>query len=608
LRIVKDTHVPVVPVYLDGLWGSIFSFSGGKFFWKRPRAWPYPVDIHFGPPLTGASEIGEVRRAVEEIGTAATIKRIARMPIVTRSFIRRAKQRKRISKIADSMGADLSGGETLLRSLVLRRLLRREVLAPDETHVGVLLPPSAGGVVVNAALALDRRVSVNLNYTLSSESLNKCLELAGVKHVLTSRKFWDKMNFDLQAKIVFLEDFKDRATVLDKAAAGLQTYAIPAGWLERWLGLHRVRPDDVMTIIFTSGSTGTPKGVMLTYANVESNVEAIEQVVHLTSKDVVIGILPFFHSFGFTVTLWTVLGLDVKGIYHFNPLDARQIGKLCHTHKGTVLLSTPTFLRGFLRRVEREEFASLDVVVTGAEKLPKDLCDAFEEKFGIRTAEGYGTTELSPLVSVNVPPSRSLGSDQVDRKEGTVGRPIPGVSAKIVDLESGQTLSTGKPGMLWIKGPNVMKGYLHRPDLTAEVIRDGWYMTGDIAVLDEDGFITITGRESRFSKIGGEMVPHIQIEEELNRIIGAGEDAGLQAVITAVPDPKKGERLIVVHRPLPKTPAELQQALSAAGLPNLYIPSPDSYVQVEELPILGTGKLDLKAVKQIALDRIKPEG
>jgi len=607
LRIVKDTDIPVIPVYLDGLWGSIFSFSEGKFFWKRPRRWPYPVDIHFGSPLTGATDISEVRRAVGEIGTAATIKRIARMPIVTRSFIRSAKNRKRISKVADSTGADLSGGETLLRSLVLRRILRRGILAPDETHVGVLLPPSAGGVVVNAALALDRRVSVNLNYTVSSESLNKCLELANVKHVLTSRKFWDKMNFDLKAEIVFLEDFKDRATLLDKVIAGLQAFALPASWIEWSLGLHRVQPDDVMTIIFTSGSTGTPKGVMLTYANVGSNVEAIEQVVHLHARDVVIGILPFFHSMGFTVTLWTVLALNVKGVYHFNPLDARQIGKLCHAHQGTVLLSTPTFLRGFLRRVEREEFATLNVVVAGAEKLPKDLSDAFEEKFRVRPAEGYGTTELSPLVSVNVPASRSLGSDQIDRKEGTVGRPVPGVSARVVDLESGQPLPTGKPGMLWISGPNVMKGYLHRPDLTAAVIRDGWYVTGDIAVIDEDGFISITGRESRFSKIGGEMVPHIQIEEMLNRIIGAGEDAGLQAVVTAVPDPKKGERLIVVHKPLNKTPAELQQALIAAGLPNLYIPSPDSYLQVDELPILGSGKLDLKGVKQIALDRVKSD-
>lgn len=603
LRIVKDTQVPLIPVYLDGLWGSIFSFSEGKFFWKRPRQWPYPIDIHFGPPLVAPDDIAPVRTAVESMGTAASIQRMKRMPTVTQLFVRRAKQRKRLSKIADSTGADMGGGETLLRALVLRRILRREVLSADETHVAVLLPPSAGGVIVNAALALDRRVSVNLNYTVSSDVLNQCLELASAKHVLTSRKFWDKMNFELKAEVVFLEDFKDKATVLDKAIAGLQAYALPASLIERGLGLNKVRSDDVMTIIFTSGSTGTPKGVMLTYGNVGSNVEAIERVVRLTPRDVVVGILPFFHSFGFTVTLWTVLGLDVKGIYHFNPLDARQIGKLCHSHQATVLLSTPTFLRGFLRRVEKEEFATIDVVVAGAEKLPRDLCDAFEEKFGVRPAEGYGTTELSPLVSVNVPKSRSLGSDQVDAKEGTVGRPIPGVSAKVTDTETGTPLPLGKPGMLWISGPNVMKGYLHQPELTAEAVRDGWYRTGDIATLDEDGFITITGRVSRFSKIGGEMVPHIQIEETLNRIIGAGEDAGLQAVVTAVPDPKKGERLIVIHRPMTKTPSELQQALSAAGLPNLFIPSPDSYIQVDELPILGTGKLDLKAVKQLALER-----
>jgi acyl-[acyl-carrier-protein]-phospholipid O-acyltransferase/long-chain-fatty-acid--[acyl-carrier-protein] ligase len=301
--------------------------------------------------------------------------------------------------------------------------------------------------------------------------------------------------------------------------------------------------------------------------------------------------------------MWSVAGLDIAGVYHFNPLDAKIVGKLCKENQGTVLLSTPTFLRGFIRRVESDEFATLDVVVTGAEKLPPDICDAFEAKFKVRPVEGYGTTELSPLVSVNVPPSRSSNINQVDRKEGTVGRPVPGVSAKITDLDTGAELPVETPGMLWIKGPNVMKGYLGREDLTREVIQDGWYKTGDVALIDRDGFIRITGRVSRFSKIAGEMVPHIQIEEEINRLLGAAEEGEIKAAVTAVPDSKKGERLIVIHLPMLTTPQQIVQGLIDAKLPNLFIPSPDSFIETQQLPILGSGKLDLKAIHDLAEKR-----
>jgi acyl-[acyl-carrier-protein]-phospholipid O-acyltransferase/long-chain-fatty-acid--[acyl-carrier-protein] ligase len=255
-------------------------------------------------------------------------------------------------------------------------------------------------------------------------------------------------------------------------------------------------------------------------------------------------------------------------------------------------------------RCDREQLATLNVVVAGAEKLPVELIDAFNEKFGVRPVEGYGCTELSPLVSVNVPPSRSASTFQVDCREGSVGRPIPGVSAKVVDLETGADLGANQEGMLYIRGPNVMRGYLGRDDLTTAAIRDGWYITGDVAHIDTDGFIHITGRISRFSKIGGEMVPHIQIEEELNRLLSASEESGLKAVVTAIPDEKKGERLAVVHVKMDASPEDLRKGLSKAGLPNIFIPANDSFIEVDELPILGSGKLDLKALKQIALDNL----
>ncbi|NNE01401.1 MAG: AMP-binding protein, partial [Pirellulaceae bacterium] len=272
-------------------------------------------------------------------------------------------------------------------------------------------------------------------------------------------------------------------------------------------------------------------------------------------------------------------------------------------YKVTVLLGTPTFLRGYLRRVEPEQFSHLDVVVVGAEKMPADLFEAFEKKFGVRPVEGYGATELSPLVSVNIPPSRSNAKFQPDRVEGSVGRPLPGIAARVVSPDTGEELIAGEDGMLLVTGPNVMKGYANRDDLTAKAIHAGWYETGDIAHVDDQGFLHITGRLSRFSKIGGEMVPHIRIEEELCKLLCEGEDdEELRVCVTAIPDAKKGERLIVLHKETSKSVDELRDGLKQVGLPNLFIPSNDSFFAVEEIPMLGTGKLDLKQARERAAE------
>jgi acyl-[acyl-carrier-protein]-phospholipid O-acyltransferase/long-chain-fatty-acid--[acyl-carrier-protein] ligase len=309
-------------------------------------------------------------------------------------------------------------------------------------------------------------------------------------------------------------------------------------------------------------------------------------------------VLPFFHSFGYTVALWAGFMLPPKVVYHTNPLEARQIGDLGRKHRATLLIVAPTFLRSYLRRVPAEDFATLELVVTGAEELPRELADAFEKKFGVRPVEGYGTSELSPVVSANIPPGRAPGHAG-QWKEGTVGRPIPGVQVKVVDLESGEDLPPGKSGMLLVKGPNVMKGYLGEPEKTAEVIRDGWYVTGDVAEIDDEGYIRITGRESRFSKIAGEMVPHIRVEEALGKVLALDEDK-VSVAVTGVVDHRKGERLVVLHTGLPKPAEQICRELAGAGLPPLWIPSPDGFHEVREIPLLGTGKLDLRKLKEMA--------
>jgi len=362
-----------------------------------------------------------------------------------------------------------------------------------------------------------------------------------------------------------------------------------------------------MTIVFTSGSTGVPKGVMLTQRNIMSNVEGIDHVASFTADDTMVGILPFFHSMGYTATLWAPMACNLRGVYHFSPLDAKVVGKLTEKFAGTIIVATPTFLRSYMRRCTPEQFKTLDAVVAGAERLPTELCDEFEAKFGTRPVEGYGATELAPITSVNIPPSRQPDKKfQVDCKEGTVGRPMPNIAAKTTNLETGEELGPNEPGMLWIKGPNVMKGYLDMEEATAEVLEDGWYKTGDVALIDDDGFIKITGRISRFSKIGGEMVPHLKIEEVLSRLLDQtpddDSDDHLTVAVTAVPDKKKGERLIVLHTKVAKTAEEMQGALKQEGLPNIFVPASDSFFEVEKLPLLGTGKLDLKGIKDLALD------
>jgi acyl-[acyl-carrier-protein]-phospholipid O-acyltransferase/long-chain-fatty-acid--[acyl-carrier-protein] ligase len=603
LRIVEGTDCPVIPVYLDELWGSIFSYSGGRFFWKMPRHWPYPISILFGKPLADPDNVDQVRQAVQTLGVEAVEARKNRILVPQRQAIRRLKKCLFRTKIADSGGAEMKGGKLLAAGLILRQLLEREVIGADERMVGLLLPPAVGGVVANLAVSLMPRVAVNLNYTLSNADVNHCIREAGIKHVLTSARFLEKRPFDLDCEVVLLEDLLKKVTGPQKLLAALKAYLVPSFLLERMLGLQRIKPDDLITVIFTSGSTGEPKGVMQTHKNIATNLDAANQLLHFTSDDVLMGVLPFFHSFGYTFPLWLIVSGEPGAVYHFNPVESKVIGKLCEKHKVTVIAATPTFIKRYLKRCEKEQFRTVNLVITGAEKLPQDLAHDFEAKFGIFPTEGYGTTELSPLAACNVPKSRSAsGTDDAERK-GTIGRAIPNVCAKIVDVETGADLGANRDGLLWIKGPNVMAGYLNKPEKTAEVVHDGWYNTGDVGKIDDDGFIHITGRQSRFSKIAGEMVPHIRIEELLATIVDDpnDEEGEVRIAVTAVPDSDKGERIIVLHKPLAKSVDVVLKELGEADIPNLWLPSADSFIEVPEIPVLGTGKLDLKAVKELAL-------
>jgi len=394
--------------------------------------------------------------------------------------------------------------------------------------------------------------------------------------------------------MVLLEDILPTISATDKFIALLKGRLLPARLLCNYSGFHA---DRVATVIFSSGSTGEPKGVMLTHHNIMSNIEALRMVFRVNLNDNICSALPFFHSLGFTGTLWFPLVSGFSAAYHPNPMDGEKIAQVVREHRSTLLLATPTFLLAYLRRAKKEDFATLRLVITGAEKLKGKVADSFQEKFGVRPLEGYGATELSPVITLSLPDVEIDGVQHQGAKEGSVGHPIPGVAARVVDPESGAVLKPGEAGLILVKGPNVMLGYLGQAGKTAEVVRDGWYATGDIGVMDDDGFIRITDRMSRFSKIGGEMVPHGLIEDELAGRLG---QTGVVAV-TAVPDEKKGEKLVVIFAGEATDAETLQRHMSESTLPNLWKPGRDSYVEVAALPILGTGKLDLKGLKEIAL-------
>jgi acyl-[acyl-carrier-protein]-phospholipid O-acyltransferase/long-chain-fatty-acid--[acyl-carrier-protein] ligase len=374
--------------------------------------------------------------------------------------------------------------------------------------------------------------------------------------------------------------------------------------LEKALGREKKGTlDDLATVIFSSGSTGDPKGVMLTHYNIISNAEQLGQTFAFSGRDRILGILPFFHSFGFTGTLIVPAVLGIGVVYHVSPLEAKAIGALVSQYRVTFLLATPTFLQMYIRGCEPEDFGSLQFVMTGAEKLPDRVAQAFEDKFGIRPLEAYGLTECSPAVTVNTRDFRAAGFRQVGAKRGKIGHPLPAVTVRIVDPDSFQPLPVGQAGLLLIRGPNVMKGYLGKPERTGEIIRDGWYVTGDVASLDEDGFLTITDRLTRFSKIGGEMIPHIKVEDKLHELAGVTEQC---FAVTGVPDDKKGERLVVLHTMDDGKLAPVLEKLAASDLPTLWNPRADQFFHIEALPCLGTGKLDLRKVRDMASSRSGP--
>src|SRR5947209_50610 len=507
-HIMKGVNAPIIPVNLHGLWGSIFSFERQRFLWKLPRRTPYPVTVTFGAPMPPGSSTVEVRQAVRGLETVAFEADRSASRTLDRAFVRNSRRFPWRFAAADGRIPKMRFGGLLVKSMYVARRLQPHW--EGQEMVGILLPPSVGGALTNIAAALLGRVVVNLNYTASNEVIQSSARQCNLQTVVTSKAFLERFpEMEIPGRTLLLEDLLGSPRLVEKLTALIYAWLLPYSLLKKALRAQPRTSDDLATIIFSSGSTGDPKGVMLTHYNILSNIRQMTQVFMLDGRDKLLGILPFFHAFGYTVCLWMPAVHNVGVVFHPNPLDAKAISDLVGNYHVTFLIATPTFLQAYMRRSLPEDFGSLRYVLVGAEKLPERIALAFEDTFGIRPLEGYGATECSPVIAVNGTDFRGPGFRQIASRRGTIGQPLPGVSVRIVDPESFEPLPLNQPGMLMVKGPNVMKGDLGREEKTAEALRDGWYVTGDITTMEEDGFLTITDRLTRFSKIGGQRVPHI---------------------------------------------------------------------------------------------------
>src|SRR5437763_1012524 len=597
--IAQHANAPVVPVWLDRLWGSIFSFQGGKFFTKWPREIPYRVTVAFGRPLEAkAADIATVREELLKLGEVCYSRRAALDRHLAEECVRGLKRRRFSTAVIDGLdNSELSRAKLLGAAAALSRFLRKEF--PDK-RIAIVLPAGKGSMVANLAVLLAGKVAVDLNFTAGRSANESACKRADLRVAISATPFIERVkDFPWPQRVLKLDELmpKLKAQIL---FWWMMSIFVPTRLLLRLLQVPKSGGHDEAVVLFTSGSSGEPKGVVLSHRNIVGNASQFRELLDAKKEDAILASLPFFHSFGSTVTLWYPMIEGVRIVSYTNLLEVRKNAALIAKYKLTLLLAKPTFLRGYLRKAEPDQLRTLRLVITGAEKHPLDLAKAFEERFKQRVFEGYGLTETSPVVSVNLPepqPTKPGEQVQPSSRLGSVGKMAPGIAAEIREPETDRKLSLHETGMVWFRGANIFEGYLHDAERTAEVLRDGWFKTGDIGRFDDDGFLYIEGRLSRFSKIGGEMVPHEAVEQKIIDLLAlSGKDERLICIV-GVQDEAKGEALILLAA-VDVDLAQLRDKLRETGVPNLWIPK--KVCRVDSIPVLASGKLDLKKCQELA--------
>ena len=596
----------IIPFYLRGLWEGQFSHASTKL--KRRKL--NDVGVTFGRPMPIESCAKEVKEAVFRLSINSYKAYSRRLPSLANAWIEEAKSVGGRLSIADSTGVELTGYRFITATLLMAQSFKK--LLSKEQNIGLIVPTSVGGSIANMSILTLGKTIVNLNYSSSTASLKYAIKIARIKQVVSSKQFIAKLKakgFDLEealksVEVIYLEDIKASMSKTSQLLMFLQARFLPTILL-RMLYVKQRSIESTAAILFSSGSEGRPKGIELTHQNIMGNIKQIIPILNPNDNDVMLGTLPIFHSFGLTVSTLLPLIEGIPVVCHPDPTDGLGIAKISAKYEATFLFATATFFRLYARnqKIHPLMFDKLRMVVAGAEKLPKEIAKLFKERFGKTIYEGYGTTETTPVASCNIhdaiiPESYTI---QQGNKFGTVGLPVPGSSFAIVDPKSFEPLPTGESGMILIGGTQVMKGYLGDEKKTQAVIKeiDGirWYITGDKGYLDEDGFLTIVDRYSRFAKIGGEMVSLGLIEQEIGKLI----DEKSQIAITAIPDEKKGEKIVLLLEG-EKDLKSLKDEIRSLEMNPLFVPS--AYFKVKEIPKLGTGKADFKGTKKMALELV----
>lgn len=506
-----------------------------------------------------------------------------------------------------SLNKRVDRGTLLAIALALKEYIQKNFSQYD--RIGIALPSCLPGVAVNLAVQMADKVSVNLNFTMGPEAEKSCLERANVRMIIGSDKVRDKVNAHTP-DYPWTDNFFDIGKILKEigkkriAAKLIAVRTLPFWILSRLYSIPRLGGDKEASIIFTSGSEGMPKAAILTHRNIIANCIQMWNIGIVNHDTCLHANLPLFHSFGQTIQIWMTSICGMKLVAVQSPLEVQANLDACRKGGSTILISTPTFLRSYYKKGVPEDFPKMHGVIGGAEKTPEGFIEKWHEKFPkVHYLEGYGLTEASPVVAVNLPENLKRGElcpQPSKTKAESVGEIFPGMLAAVADPNSGKFLPIGEVGLLHLKGASIFGGYLNQPEENKKKLHDGWLNTGDLAMLDKDGFIFIKGRLSRFSKIGGEMVPHTSIEESIVKALGIQDSEVPLIAIGSRIDIAKGESLVLLSC-FDIEMAKLRRLLTEAGLPNLWIPK--HLIKVEAIPLLSSGKLDLGKIKKICAQK-----
>ncbi len=487
------------------------------------------------------------------------------------------KQRNKLAIHDHSTNKLLNYSKALIGALVLTSIIKKM----DKGFIGIMIPTSAGCILTKIAVLMAGRIPVMINYSTGAEknakyAQNKC----DFKTIITSKALLKKIECPYVDGMIYIEDLMDRVTTVDKIKAAVIS-KLPASILKKLI--YTCSEDDTAVILFTSGSEKDPKAVQLSHKNILCNIKDASVYFHFEATDVFLCTLPYFHVFGLTVNLWIPIFHGMTMLTYGNPLEFSKICSIIREGKPTFMVGTPSFFWGYLRKSKPGDFASLRIILAGADKCPDSLRDAYLEKHNLILYEGYGATECSPVISANCPEHNTPGS---------VGRPFPSVQVRIENYETGEECAPGEDGRILVKGDNVMRGYFNDFEQTSLHIRRGWYDTGDMGNIDENGYLWHVGRLKRFVKVGGEMVSLVKIEDILERFLP--EDA--LCCVVEVPDAIKGARIIAVVT-CQLDEKEILKNLSD-HLPKIALPK--QFVVMEDLPKMGSGKIDFRTITEMA--------